>query len=99
MITFVSQCGLNGDDAAMLRLAVKRFCRIITFFSHVVLALRLCRNAAAETTWRIYDLVVITTKGQGQGRVFFFFLGRLILCLYCTSDDLSSNFFITLTQV
>lgn len=72
VITFVSQGSLDGDDAtAVLRLAGKRFCRIITFFSHAVLALRLCRNAAAGTTWRIYDLVVITTKGQGQARLYF----------------------------
>lgn len=73
MVTFVSEGGLDSDDAAVLRLAGKRFCRIITFFSHVVLALRLCRNAAAGTTWRIYGLVVITTKGQGQARLFFSF--------------------------
>lgn len=62
--TFVSKSGLDGDDVAMLRLVGNCCCRIIIFFSHVVPDLRLCRNASARKTWRIYDLVVITTKGR-----------------------------------
>lgn len=74
---------MYGDDATVLCLAGKRFCRIITFFSHVVLALRLCRNAAAETTWRIYDLVVITTKGQGEARLFYCDYFRIVFIYHC----------------
>ncbi len=62
--TFISECGLDGDDVAMLRLVGNCCCRIIIFFSHVVPDLRLCRNASTGKTWRIYDLVVITTKGR-----------------------------------
>ncbi len=67
--TFVSEGGLDGNDVAMLRLLGNSCCRIIIFFSHVVPDLRLCRNASTGKTWRIYDLVVITTKrrrGEGE---------------------------------